>query len=382
MGTCIRRECRISCNGKTGEVVLTVSDFGLDQVDNTSDINKPISIAQAVENDIHITRMTAIEAVDTTQTADIGSLKARSINTGDNSGLGGGGDLSTDRDLVIDVSNAIEVTALNPSDIVMVDTGSGVRKITRDNLLAGLGRGSELRGTVNPKSTDPTPINSMAIIGDSLNANLIGGQAPTFSGVSPAGFTYIVLLDPADRNTGVDIQVGGIIFGTTILETWTVFDQDQIIWVGEAGSGQWTHLETGDSVISVHGRQGVVTAAMGDYTASQVVSSSGNVQTDVNALKAADTALQGVTAFMPATPEKLRESVIVTPESNVHPALPSLKSPLVTKPSNASAALACSTTAPVAESYVLVPSGASGNLMIFLALLVPVAKILCVTPLT
>lgn len=36
----------ISVNGRTGEVVLTKTDVGLSNVDNTSDINKPISTAQ------------------------------------------------------------------------------------------------------------------------------------------------------------------------------------------------------------------------------------------------------------------------------------------------------------------------------------------------
>ena len=36
----------ISVNGRTGEVVLTKTDVGLSNVDNTSDVNKPISTAQ------------------------------------------------------------------------------------------------------------------------------------------------------------------------------------------------------------------------------------------------------------------------------------------------------------------------------------------------
>ena len=36
-----------SVNGKTGVVVLSASDVGLGNVDNTSDANKPVSTAQA-----------------------------------------------------------------------------------------------------------------------------------------------------------------------------------------------------------------------------------------------------------------------------------------------------------------------------------------------
>lgn len=38
-----------SVNGQTGIVVLTKSDIGLGNVDNTSDANKPVSIAQQAE---------------------------------------------------------------------------------------------------------------------------------------------------------------------------------------------------------------------------------------------------------------------------------------------------------------------------------------------
>jgi predicted peroxiredoxin len=38
----------ISVNGYNGVVVLTKSDIGLSNVDNTSDINKPVSTAQAL----------------------------------------------------------------------------------------------------------------------------------------------------------------------------------------------------------------------------------------------------------------------------------------------------------------------------------------------
>jgi hypothetical protein len=38
-----------SVNGQTGVVVLTKTSIGLSDVDNTSDANKPVSIAQQAE---------------------------------------------------------------------------------------------------------------------------------------------------------------------------------------------------------------------------------------------------------------------------------------------------------------------------------------------
>lgn len=45
-----------SVNGQTGVVVLTKSDIGLDQVDNTSDLAKPISTATQAALDAKMTR--------------------------------------------------------------------------------------------------------------------------------------------------------------------------------------------------------------------------------------------------------------------------------------------------------------------------------------
>lgn len=54
----------ISVNGKTGEIALTKADVGLGNVDNTSDINKPISTAQQTALDLKSDRglITAAQA--------------------------------------------------------------------------------------------------------------------------------------------------------------------------------------------------------------------------------------------------------------------------------------------------------------------------------
>lgn len=53
----------ITVNGRTGEVVLTKTDVGLSNVDNTSDINKPISTAQqaALDNKAHRKKINAAD---------------------------------------------------------------------------------------------------------------------------------------------------------------------------------------------------------------------------------------------------------------------------------------------------------------------------------
>lgn len=66
----------ITVNGRTGEVVLTKTDVGLSNVDNTSDINKPISTAQqaALDNKAHRKKITTSEADSFTLRAGIYDL--------------------------------------------------------------------------------------------------------------------------------------------------------------------------------------------------------------------------------------------------------------------------------------------------------------------
>lgn len=66
----------ITVNGRTGEVVLTKTDVGLSNVDNTSDINKPISTAQqaALDNKAHRKKITTSEVDSFTLRAGIYDL--------------------------------------------------------------------------------------------------------------------------------------------------------------------------------------------------------------------------------------------------------------------------------------------------------------------
>lgn len=67
----------ISVNGRTGEVILTKTDVGLSNVDNTADVNKPISTAQQAALDDKTDRkgITAADADSLTLRAGIYDLK-------------------------------------------------------------------------------------------------------------------------------------------------------------------------------------------------------------------------------------------------------------------------------------------------------------------
>lgn len=66
----------ISVNGRTGEVILTKTDVGLSNVDNTSDKNKPVSTAQqaALDNKAHRKKITTSEVDSFTLRAGIYDL--------------------------------------------------------------------------------------------------------------------------------------------------------------------------------------------------------------------------------------------------------------------------------------------------------------------
>ena len=175
----------------------------------------------------------------------------------------------------LDIMGTAEETTPIGTDVFVMENAAGEKKrVTKDNLLAGLGRGSEIRGSINPKSTDTQPISTLVVTGDPDNPSITQGVTPT--GSYPSGYTYVVLLDAADRETGVTISITGPSGSPT---TALVLDQDQIQYVGN----QFVHLATGNSIITVFGRRGVITPQAGDYTASQIdVVPTGNMASNNN----------------------------------------------------------------------------------------------------
>ncbi len=171
------------------------------------------------------------------------------------------GGLNTSGGLGIDISKAKVTTAINGTNELLIDAGGVLKRITRDNLVAGISGGIQIRGSALPVTGGSSTI--IPVSGDPLNATITQGVEPTFSGVDGNGYTYIVMLQPADKTTGVTLNFGGS-SGSPI--SITVFDQDQLTYAGD----QWIHLETGDSVISVFGRTGIIVAENNDYTGNQV----------------------------------------------------------------------------------------------------------------
>ncbi len=168
-------------------------------------------------------------------------------------GLAGGGDLSANRTLSLDINGLTEKTsALMEDTLAVYDSSlSGLRKISRANFLQGLTGALTYRGAWNAGSNTP-------VLSDSTGA---------------AGYTYVVSA-AGTQNLGS----GNIVFNAG----------DMVIHNGSI----WQRAPSGSNVASVFGRTGAVVAQNGDYTALQITNTpsgnilSANVQAALNELDA------------------------------------------------------------------------------------------------
>ncbi len=134
----------LSVNGQTGIVVLDADDVGLGDVDNTSDLDKPISTATQAALDGKVDDFTAqtantvfaapngstgLPVFRSLVVADIPSLSSlyvingRTVSAG--TGLTGGGDLSANRTISLD-SFSVASLALADSSVQTIVQGSGI----------------------------------------------------------------------------------------------------------------------------------------------------------------------------------------------------------------------------------------------------------------
>lgn len=176
---------------------------------------------------------------------------ARQLLTG--TGLTGGGDLTSDRSLSLDIDGLTVDGTLNSSDaLALYDADSGtVRKMTRSTFLSGITGALTYQGTFN------AAVNSPALA----------------TGSGSAGQYYVVSV-AGTQNIGVGASALVLSVGD---------------WVVRNGS-DWERLANGGAVSSVFGRTGGVVASNGDYTALQITNatsgtiSSLTVQAAINEL--------------------------------------------------------------------------------------------------
>ncbi len=110
---------------------------------NCKDVSEGWSLASLAANTVTYTPFGNIQATDVEGALnELESRKApitRTIRTALNSGLSGGGDLSTDRSLSVDINKTTEKTTADSLDsVLMYDVSqSGLKKITHSNFLNG-----------------------------------------------------------------------------------------------------------------------------------------------------------------------------------------------------------------------------------------------------
>ncbi|HET8685110.1 MAG TPA: hypothetical protein VFM18_00435 [Methanosarcina sp.] len=220
-----------SVSGKTGDVIVTKSDVGLGNVDNTSDANKPISTA--TQNALDLKASTAVATT--------------SIN----------GLLSATDKIKLDTV-ALNATA-NSSDAFLLDrtnhTGSqAISTVT--NLQSSLDAKESLANKGVANGYAPLDINSKipsANLPDTVTGSL------NYQGVWNASTNTPTIPTGSSGNKGFYYKVA--VSGNTNIDgnsTWNVGD-----WIVSNGS-TWDRIQTTDNVISVAGKIGIVTLTSSD----------------------------------------------------------------------------------------------------------------------
>lgn len=152
----------------------------------------------------------------------------------------------------IEPSNLSAISSVVNSDVLVIGTSAGAKKITYNDLFGNILGALNYRGTWNPSSNSP---------------NLDSYCNPSTKG------HYFVASSTGSTN------LGG--FNSWANNDWAICD-----------GTQWQQIQSINSVSSVFGRTGAVTAQYGDYTADKILNtpsgniSSTNVQSALNELAA------------------------------------------------------------------------------------------------
>jgi hypothetical protein len=163
------------------------------------------------------------------------TLSTRNINTAANSGLGGGGDLTVDRSLTLDINNLTSTTSAADSDFLAIYDGSTTKKISKSNFVSALGGGSVTSVAVSAPSflnVSGSPITTSGTINLTLanqTANqvfagpstgspaapdfraLVAGDIPTLTAAKISDFDTQVRTSRLDQMAAptADVSLGG-----------------------------------------------------------------------------------------------------------------------------------------------------------------------------
>ncbi len=166
-------------------------------------------------------------------------LDTRSISTAATSGLSGGGNLSGDLSLSLDINGLSTITTANANDYIAVydSLTSSVKKVSHSDFLQGITGALQYQGTWNASTNTPTLADNTGTSGYMYAVSAAGTQ---------------------------DLGSGNITFGSG----------DFVIHNGTI----WQKAPSASAVTSVFSRTGAVTAQNGDYTGTQITNTAaGNI---------------------------------------------------------------------------------------------------------
>lgn len=256
-----------SVAGKTGVVYLNKSDVGLDNVDNTSDINKPVSTATQDELDVVVTavsdvettvdnldtKVTGIETDVATVTSDLATLDTKvtaNQNNLDNV------DNTSDLDKPISTAVQAALDAMD-SDAADIQVGEGLTKDVNDVITLNTATTTTLGGIKVGTGLDVSP--------DGLVISTVSGSIV----VAVADIAARLAL-PQVPQAYTCIQVDDEL-------TWYLDANDdpsvEASWLrGSSTSGAVNGFKGKGDVTA---RVGIVEAKEGDYTSNEIVYADG-----------------------------------------------------------------------------------------------------------
>lgn len=250
---------------------VTIGGSSSDRLIITSQIlgGNPLVFQGATDNGfsttLNLIDPTANNSITLPNASGMVLLDSRSILTPAGSGLTGGGNLSADRSLSLDIFGLATKNTVNSNDYLAIydDTTSSVKKISRADLLQGVLGALQYHGTWDASTNTPALSNGTGANGDMYAVSVSGSQ---------------------------NLGSGTIVFGSG----------DFLIHNGSV----WQKAPSSTGVSSVFGRTGGVVAQSGDYNALQITNtpagnlSSVTVQAALNELDAEKLgSLNGLTAI-------------------------------------------------------------------------------------
>lgn len=216
-----------SVNGRTGDVTLAKSDVGLTNVDNTSDVNKPVSTAQSAAINAKYTKPSSgIPASDMSSSVQ-GTLSSAATLFG-NLDLSGVTVYGFGNSWVASPSGGITqyvnraVSALNASSYVNIAT-SGYRM--QDSAIEAV-TGQQVQAKAFPQGVD-----GVVVIGDLLN-NGVEADTTTNRNAALEGMRTLVALARASRRIEQDDST----FSYSTSPAWVQTNQSKVWASGTTAS--------------------------------------------------------------------------------------------------------------------------------------------------